>query len=188
MATIYLVRHGKAAAGWDADPDPGLHADGVAQAQAVAGRLAARTGPIEVFSSPLRRARETAAPLAERWGSDVRILPAIGEIPSPTADLVERTDWLAGALRGRWANLGGAVAAWRRDLLSAVAAAGASGANVVWFTHFVAINAMVGAATDRPEVTVFLPANASVTEVQVDAASGTWRVASLGLEASPEVG
>ena len=29
MTRVYLVRHGRAAAGWDTDPDPGLDALGV---------------------------------------------------------------------------------------------------------------------------------------------------------------
>ena len=34
---IYMIRHGKAAAGWDGDADPGLDDVGRAQAENVAG-------------------------------------------------------------------------------------------------------------------------------------------------------
>ncbi len=56
------------------------------------------------------------------------------------------------------------------------------------FTHFVAINALVAHATADDAVTCFLPANGSVTEFAVDAASGAITVVQLGCEATPEVG
>ena len=42
MATVQLVRHGKAAAGFGAHPDPGLDDLGRHQAQAVAAMLDAQ--------------------------------------------------------------------------------------------------------------------------------------------------
>ena len=69
---LYLVRHGRAPAGWDDDPDPPLDDVGRAQAEQLADELAARVpGGAPIVSSPLRRCRETAAPLAARWGTDV---------------------------------------------------------------------------------------------------------------------
>ena len=56
MATLYLVRHGQAAASWGEDPDPGLNALGHGQA----ARMAAALGPMPIMISPLRRTRETA--------------------------------------------------------------------------------------------------------------------------------
>ena len=70
MTRIHLVRHGRAAAGWDVDRDPGLDALGAQQAAAVAERLAP-LGPLEILSSPLRRCRETAGPLAAAWAAEV---------------------------------------------------------------------------------------------------------------------
>ena len=46
--------------------DPGLDALGHSQAEAVAQKLAS-LGPLPILSSPLRRTRETAAPLAKLW-------------------------------------------------------------------------------------------------------------------------
>jgi|TARA_B110000263_G_scaffold189153_1_gene166807 broad specificity phosphatase PhoE len=59
MATLYLVRHGQAAASWGEDPDPGLNALGHGQAARMAAALAA-LGPMPIMISPLRRTRETA--------------------------------------------------------------------------------------------------------------------------------
>ena len=52
MPRLYLVRHGRAAAGWNTDPDPGLDAVGRHQAAAMTARLAP-LGPLELVSSPL---------------------------------------------------------------------------------------------------------------------------------------
>jgi broad specificity phosphatase PhoE len=62
MATLYLVRHGQAAASWGEDPDPGLNALGHGQAARMAAALAALAalGPMPIMISPLRRTRETA--------------------------------------------------------------------------------------------------------------------------------
>jgi len=70
MPRLHLVRHGRAAAGWNVDPDPALDDLGQRQALEVAEKLT-RLGPLPVLSSPLRRCRETSQPLAARWGVDV---------------------------------------------------------------------------------------------------------------------
>ncbi len=89
MATIYLVRHGKASAGFDTHLDPGLDEIGRAQAQATADVLEP-LGPLSIYSSPLARALETARPLAERWGVTPSIEPRVAEIPSPSSFPIER--------------------------------------------------------------------------------------------------
>ena len=70
MPRIYLVRHAKPAAAWGDDPDPGLDALGATQAAAVAQQLASITARMPVYTSPLRRCRETAVPLCELWQCD----------------------------------------------------------------------------------------------------------------------
>jgi len=69
MATVHLVRHGRATGGWDADPDRGLDDVGVAQAAALAERFGplgngACAGVPALVTSPMRRCRETADALA----------------------------------------------------------------------------------------------------------------------------
>jgi len=105
MTRLHLVRHGRAAAGWDTDPDPGLDDIGRRQATTVAARLGP-LGPLPVRTSPLLRCRETAAPVAELWRVEARIDPAVAEIPSPDGvAMADRTDWLRVAMRGTWADL-----------------------------------------------------------------------------------
>ena len=82
MTRLYLVRHGRAAAGWNTDADPGLDLIGQGQAETLAEQLA-DAGPLLIESSPLRRCRETAAPLALLWDRPIAIEPRMAEIPSP---------------------------------------------------------------------------------------------------------
>jgi phosphohistidine phosphatase len=69
---LIVVRHAHADPG---DPDElrPLSACGREQAQALAERLAADAGPVLVVSSPLLRARETAAPIARAAGAELRV-------------------------------------------------------------------------------------------------------------------
>lgn len=181
MTRLHLVRHGRAAAGWDADPDPGLDEVGREQAEAVARRLAP-LGPLPIVCSPLRRTRETAEPLAAAWATTPRYDPSVGEIPSPTDDLVERGAWLQRALAGTWSDLGPSYLAWRDGLLAALAAL--TDESVV-VTHFVAINVVLGAALADDRLVVRSVANTSITVVTVD--DGRVRVLEEPDEARTEV-
>jgi phosphohistidine phosphatase len=76
---LYLVRHAEAASGEPDDLRP-LTASGRATARALGGRLAAEGAhPSAVLSSPLLRARETAAELCRSLGcepeTDERLAP-----------------------------------------------------------------------------------------------------------------
>jgi probable phosphoglycerate mutase len=102
--TFFLVRHAahalvdKVLCG--RMPGVRLGAEGQAQARRVAERLA-RERIAAIYSSPLDRARETAAPIAERLGLAVETRDAIAEI-----DLGEWTGREFGALKDdpRWAS------------------------------------------------------------------------------------
>ena len=166
MPTILLVRHGQAAAGFGSHRDPGLDDVGRAQAEATAEELAARfEEPVPIYSSPLKRAQETAAPLARRWGSEVVIERRVAEIPSPTEDLRERARWLQGVMAGKWTDLPEELLRWRQEMIDCVLG---FETDVVVFCHFIAINVVVGAATGAEELIVFRPDNGSVTDVQTN--------------------
>ena len=83
MTTLVLVRHG--AHDWlgrgIAGRMPGvvLNADGVAQAERLVERLSQRA-LAAIYSSPIERARQTAAPLAQARGLAVAIDDAFSEI------------------------------------------------------------------------------------------------------------
>ena len=183
MPRLWLVRHGRAAAGWGDDPDPGLDAEGRAQAEAVADRLGAMA-PVALVTSPLRRTRETAAPLAARWGVAAAVEGAVAEIPSPTDDLAERAGWLEGVLRSSYAALDPTLGRWRDEVVGWLR--GRAEDHVV-VTHFVAINAAIGAATGDDRVVCRLVGNGSVTVLDV-ADDGTLALVAADDERASEVG
>src|SRR5512132_696937 len=80
--TILLIRHGHndAVGQWLAGWRPGIHLSGAGAEQA--RRLVERLRGVRIdaiYSSPLDRTRETAAPLARDRGIEVRELAEIGE-------------------------------------------------------------------------------------------------------------
>ena len=155
---IYFVRHGEAAAGWGAHPDPGLSAKGKAQAEQVC--IALRQNAIAtILTSPMMRCQETAAPFAAASGLVAAIEPRVTEIPTP-ADVADRVTWLRDLMAGSWHAAPQMIQDWRQTLIDTVSA---MPANTVVFSHFVAINALVGHAEGRDEVTVFRPDNCSIT-------------------------
>jgi len=88
MTTIYLVRHGNKKSGIG---DVGLTAKGIEQAQLTGRHF--KTGPfLHVYSSPLRRARETASYIAAEIGVPVvedgrlRERANWGDLPEQTFD------------------------------------------------------------------------------------------------------
>jgi broad specificity phosphatase PhoE len=172
------VRHGRAAAGWDTDPDPGLDALGLRQATEVAARLAP-LGPLPIVTSPLRRCRETAAPLATQWDIEVKIEPGVAEIPSPEGvAMADRTDWLRVAMRGAWRDLGSRYTAYRDHVVSSLVDLEADS---VVFSHFIAINAAIGSALADDRLVVSSLDNCSVTVV--DVLDGSLQLVESGHEA-----
>jgi len=178
MTRVHLVRHGRAAAGWDTDPDPGLDELGREQALAVARRLAP-LGPLAVVTSPLLRCRQTAFPLAAAWGVEVRVEPDVAEIPSPEGvPMAERVDWLRRSMAGTWADLGPTYSAFRDGVVAAIAALPA---DTVVFSHFVAINAVIGVAIGDDRLVSTSLDNCSVTVI--DVVDGVLRLVETGHEA-----
>ncbi len=179
MIRVHLVRHGRAAAGWDTDPDPGLDDLGRRQSLDVAARLAP-LGPLQVATSPLRRCQETAGPLLAAWRFPLMIEPRIAEIPSPEGvAMVDRVEWLRAAMRGTWGELGPRYTAFRDAVVAAVRA---RERDSVLFSHFVAINAVIGAALDDDRLVIRSLDNCSVTVVEV-ADDGGLRLVEGGHEA-----
>jgi broad specificity phosphatase PhoE len=164
MTRLYLVRHGRAAAGWNTDADPGLDEIGQRQAIVVGDRLA-HFGPIPMLTSPLRRCQETAIPLADAWAVTPTIEPAVAEIPSPEGvAMADRIEWLREAMRGTWSDLGARYLAYRDLVVSTLTAIDS---DTVVFSHFVAINVAIGSAIGDDRLVVRSLDNCSVTVVDV---------------------
>lgn len=177
MARLYMVRHGRAAAGFGESRDPGLDELGRKQAEGIAQALAPR-GQLPIVSSPLRRTRETAAPLAKLWRIEPVIEEAVAEIPSPTDDLQERVAWLREFMGGSWRNATPPLAQWREDVMAALLAIHE---DTVIFSHYIAINVATGAALGDHRVVVFSPDNCSVTVFENE--GGSLRLIEKGAEA-----
>jgi broad specificity phosphatase PhoE len=159
MPRLYLVRHGRAAAGWEQD-DPGLDDLGRSQADTFAERLAP-LGPLAIVTSPLRRARETAAPLEARWSITASVAPAVGEVPSPEGVPSDaRPEWLRSVVDGTWTALGPRYVQYRDDV---VAFLRSLEHDTVVTSHFVAINAAIGAALGDDRMVFLALDNGSVT-------------------------
>lgn len=114
---LLLIRHAepvRIAPGSSSTPaDPGLTDRGRAQADRLAAWLAVE--PFDaVLSSPLRRARETADPVARAIGLDTEVVDGLMEYDAqadfyiPVEELRETRDhhWTA-MIEGRWDELGG---------------------------------------------------------------------------------
>ena len=159
MSRLYMVRHGQAVAGFGESHDPSLNDLGHGQADAVAHELISR-GPLPILTSPLKRTRETAAPLAKLWRVEPVIEEAIAEIPSPTDNLQERVAWLRDFMAGSWRNATPALAQWRENLIASLLRVRE---DTVIFSHYIAINVALGAATNDDRVVIFSPDNCSIT-------------------------
>lgn len=167
MARIFMVRHGDASAAWHEADDPGLSDLGCRQAEAVAEELA-EYGPLQLFTSPLARARETATPLSKLWSRTPIVTPSVSEVPAPPDRKHDRRDWLTELAQARWADTGDAVRVWRDDVLSFLLCCKQ---DCVVFSHFVAINAAIGASAGKEQVFCFRPANCSVSILETDGAN-----------------
>ena len=178
-----MVRHGQAAAGFSDDLDPGLSALGRAQAEEAAAALAS-IGPQPIIASQLRRCRETAAPLAERWRIEPVFDACVGEIVSPDdhAGLEARGAWLRQAMQGPWSALGAEHHAWRQAIVDRIRSLDE---DTVVHSHFIAINVVVGAATRDDRLVCFAPDNCSWSVFDVDGDNIT--VVELGRQSNTEV-
>jgi len=191
-AELFLIRHGDAIPGAEEIIPSGIYDDlplsdiGREQAQALAERLA-RVSFAALYSSPLRRCQETAAPLAAQLGLTVSIVPdlrevRIGEvIPLPNDGDLEA---LSRALRERQnqiVRVAGATGSWddipgsesskalRQRVVEALDAIAAKhiGERVVAFAHGGVINAYVAETLGLERDFFFPAANTSITVVRV---------------------
>lgn len=169
MPKVYMVRHGRAAANFTSDRDPGLDDLGREQAIQAASVLAAHA-PLALLSSPLKRAQETAAPLSEHLKQVVTIDSRVAEVPSHNIALEDRGAWLQTVMQGQWSEQSEALQQWRDHMAQCFMACSK---DTAIFSHFVAINAMVSYATQRDEVLVCRPDNGSITLFEVQSSGIT---------------
>lgn len=191
-AELFIIRHGDAIPGPDEIIPGGIYDDlplssiGREQSQALAERLGV-VPFAALYSSPLRRCQETAAPLAEKLGLPITIVPDVREvqigdvIPLPDGGDLEA---LTEALRERQrqiARLAGASGSWddipgsesSRALRERVVAALDEiasrhiGERVAVFAHGGVINAYAAETLGLQKDFFFPAANTSITVVRV---------------------
>jgi 2,3-bisphosphoglycerate-dependent phosphoglycerate mutase len=195
---LYLIRHGRSDFDWSGAPfsttrgeqwDPPLSEEGRRQAELLAERLVVMDlAPFTVYSSPLRRARETAEAFARRAGVEVAIEGDLAEAHIggwegvPFEELLEHDPDLIHHLRHQraiWHRAPGAergdrfrdrVRSTIEDLL-----ARHPEENLVLFAHGGVINAFCGALLGLSQEMFFLPENTSVNSVDVDGEARTVR-------------
>ena len=166
---IYLVRHGLAAAGVD-DLDPGLAELGHAQARAAADALKAK-GATRLVVSPLRRTRETAAPIAAALGLEPEIRDEVSEVFDPGMPAEDRKAMLGPFMAGKWSDQPAELRAWRSRVVDALLEMGlateAANGNLIVVSHYIAIGVAIGEATGDDRVVPAPIANCSITALNV---------------------
>jgi len=184
MPRLYLVRHALPKPHGPDDRDPPLDPKGRKQAEILL-RSFEPAQPLPVYSSPLMRCRQTAAPLASQWECVPKILEAVREVPAPDREGAARGVFLKTLLEERWPAVlarEGEIRDWYQDLVVALSRIKEDS---VVFSHYVAINAIVGLAMGSDRVTSFKPAHASVTVVEAE--GGRFTLSRLGAEAATQL-
>ena len=179
---IALIRHGRASAGWDTALDPELDDLGRSQAESVAQKLETifKDQSAEIISSPLLRCQQTAKAFALIRGAEVRVCNEVTEIPSPDGVTMNaRVEWLRGAMQGNWADLGANYLEFRDSTVKFIRAIDR---NTVIFSHFIAINAIVGAIIGDDRLVIRKLDNCSITLLEGDSL-GALHIAQDGHEA-----
>lgn len=161
--TLYLVRHARPSAGIE-HLDPGLDMVGKSQADHVA-RALRHVGAVRLVTSPMRRARETAQPMANAFGLTLEVVDEVAEVFDRAIPVTERRRMLAPLLSGRWSQQTDRLREWRDRLLGKLMELGTERTIVV--SHLVAISAAIGASTEDDRITPCALANASITTLEV---------------------
>jgi probable phosphoglycerate mutase len=183
---LYLVRHGES----DFDTtrfstsargeqwDPPLSARGREQAALLADRLVSMIRPIAVYSSPLRRARETAGAFADRVSMEVGIEEDLAEAHlgewegKPFEEILRADERMLHRIRNQepiWRHAPGVeeLAPFRarvRDAVERILSAHPRG-NVVIVCHGAVINAYVAPLLGVDHEMFFVPENTSLNSV-----------------------
>ncbi len=173
---LFLVRHAEPVrvVNSDGPADPELTSAGNEQAERLAAWLV-HDSIDRVMSSPMLRARETAAPLATRLGLEVVIEPRISEYDAHSNEyipveelLVTNPDWKHELAAGQWAEAGGPTP----EEFQATVVAGfesiieqSSGQRVTVVCHGGVINVYLAHVLNNPMQMWFYPHYTSISRV-----------------------
>lgn len=163
--TLYLIRHGLAAAGLD-DLDPGLAPLGREQA-AITARALGGLSPARLVVSPLRRTRETAEPIAKAFGLDAEIRQEVAEVFDPSVPPEERKAIIGPFMEGNWSEQNETLQAWRHRVVETLVEFGEGSGDVIVVSHYIAICVAIGAAIRNDLVVPVKLGNCSITRLDV---------------------
>ena len=184
VTRIYMVRHGQADAAWHESPDPGLSEHGRQQALQVAQQLS-HLNYHNIISSPLLRCQQTAQPFATAKNTPISIHQEVSEIPTPSnIAFEERGPWLQQAMAGTWQQLGQQFVDYKNNIGNFVKNLQH---DTVIFSHFIAINAVIGYATSNDNLMVARLDNCSITTFLIDD-NKNLTIVDTGNEATTTVG
>jgi probable phosphoglycerate mutase len=164
---LLLIRHARPlrAHGGDGPADPALSPLGQRQAGALADWLAAE--PLDaIYSSPLRRARETAAPLATRLGLEVRVDDRVREYDADAVEYIPMED-LKAAGDPRWNEVPPALPEFRERVIAGIEhlVQAHPSERIAVVCHGGVVNVYVAWVVRTPNAMFFLPHYTSVSRV-----------------------
>lgn len=162
----------------DGPADPPLAPGGHEQAHALAAWLAVE--PIDaIWSSPMRRARETATPLAVALGLEVSVGDGLAEYDKHAASYIPIEE-LKAANDPRWSQLPERPEEFVAEVVEAVEAVVAAhpGGRVAVFCHGGVVNAYAGHVLGIADPLFFLPSYTSISRI-LASGSGVRSIASL---------
>jgi 2,3-bisphosphoglycerate-dependent phosphoglycerate mutase len=180
---LLLVRHARPlrVESVDGPADPPLSPLGQRQAAALAAWLAdPASGRIDaVYTSPLRRAAETAAPLADALGLDARPEPGLAEYDAEALAYIPIEE-LQAAGDPRWMELPDDIESFQAEVMAGVdrLTAAHPSQRVALVCHGGVVNVIVAAVLGLGARMLFLPAYTSVSRV-LAASAGPRSLASL---------
>jgi 2,3-bisphosphoglycerate-dependent phosphoglycerate mutase len=177
---LLLIRHARPrrVEGMDGPADPGLSPLGHRQAEVLAAWLAAeRIGA--VYTSPLRRAVETAAPLGEALGVAVTSEAALAEYDAEATAYIPIEE-LRAAGDARWMEVPDDIVGFQARVVEGVdrLAAAHPSQRIAFVCHGGVINVIVSAVLGVGPRMLFLPAYTSISRVLI-ASTGQRSLASL---------
>jgi len=160
---IIFIRHGEAANRWGDHPDPGLSDKGKMQSNnLLKHKELQHLEKYSFLSSPKLRAIETAKPLAKKFNKEVMIDDTFIEIPSDNIEANEKQKWLEGIIKCKNNDLPNYVKSWRKNIFDKTKS---FNGNVVVFSHFMVINALVSELAKIDRLLYFYPDYTSVVKI-----------------------
>ena len=160
---IIFIRHGEAAGKWGDHPDPGLSDKGQLQAEELLKHKGLQNlGNYNFISSPKLRAIQTAGPLAKKFNKEISIDKTFIEIPSNSIEVSMKQEWLREIMECDKNNLPTFVKEWKNDICEKTRS---FNNNVVIFSHFMVINALLSELAKIDKLLYFFPDYTSVVKV-----------------------